>query len=431
MKLVIKNGMRLVFSGDSRQDSQWQPFESLVIKDGLIQSIDDPSQLANSDHDIDAQGGKVIPGLIDLSVSLPEPGYATKGTIESETRAAVKGGVTTLCCIPETDPVNDSPAVTKLILETAHAKTKCNVLPLGALTQGLKGENLAEYAALKEAGCVALSNAYNPLTNLSITKRCFQYAKTHGLSVFLNPIEPSLHRGVMHSGEVSTTIGLPGIASVAETIAVAQLITLAESTGVHLHLSQLSAADSVRQLRDAKARGVKVTADVAVQNLLFTDEKVENFNSMYRCLPPLRAESDRKALIEGVIDGTIDAISSAHRPHEAAAKQAPFAETEPGMSNIELLMPMAGILSASGELPLAVFVDAMTRGAAKVLQGVKPELAVGAKADLCILDDKSTWCVEAESLVSTGKNTPLLGQTVGAKVSATIIEGEIAFSVNA
>jgi len=428
MKIEITNGKLLTTLGE------WQSFDRIQISDGIIHRIYQGDSLSNSkfnaDAQIDAQGCYVLPGLIDLNASLREPGYSVKGSIASETAAAAAGGVTTLCCTPETDPINDSEAVTKLIKDLSHKSNKCKVLPLGALTKGLRGEQLSEYAALKQAGCIALSNAYHPIKNLAITKRCFEYAKTHDLSVFINPIEASLHEGVMHDNHVSTTIGLQGIPSLAETIAVSQLIQLAEISGAHLHLSQLSAADSVSQVKIAKERGINVTADVAIHHLLYTDEQVENFNSVFHCMPPIRSESDRLSLLEGVRSGAIDAITSAHQPHEAAAKQMPFGETEPGMSNIELLLTMAVELNDHHKLPFTNFVSAMTTQSASILRLKKPEISEGCAANLCIFDPSETWSLKAEGLLSKGKNSPLIEQQLKGKVKATIYEGTIAFSHN-
>ena len=427
MKIEIINGNLLSKQGE------WQAFQSLQITDDLITNIVfEQDALVNPDsfkenQKIDAKGCYVFPGLIDLNVSLRDPGYSAKGSIASETAAAAAGGVTTLCCTPETDPINDSEAVTKLINKLVQTSNKCKVLPLGAFTQGLKGEQLSEYASLKQAGCIALSNGYHPIKSLSITKRCFEYAKTHNLSVFINPIEASLHEGVMHENHVSTTIGLQGIPSIAETIAVAQLIQLAEVSGVHLHLSQLSAADSVTQVQAAKEKGIHVTADVAVHHLLYTDEQVENFNSIFHCMPPIRSESDRIALIEGVRNGVIDSITSAHQPHEAAAKQMPFGETEPGISGIELLLPMAIQLSEQDNLAFTDFIAAMTASSAKILSLKTPELSVGEKANICIFDPAVSWTLKTENLLSQGKNSPLIGQSLKGKVKATLYDGNISF----
>jgi len=428
MKIEILNGKRLDYSKDGESSHAWIDFECIELADGVIKSIDQKNSGFQAELSIDAQGCFILPGLIDLNVSLREPGSTVKGTVDSETKAAAAGGVTTLCCTPETNPINDSKAVTKLIEELAQESNHCKVLPLGALTKGLAGEQLSSYAALKNAHCVALSNAYHPIKNLAITKRCFEYAKTQNLSVFINPIEASLHQGVMHESEVSTTIGLQGIPTLAETIAVSQLIKLAEETGVHLHLSQLSAADSVLQIAAAKKTGVQVTADVAIQNLLYTDKKTGNFSSLFHCMPPLRSESDRLALLEGVKTGVIDAITSAHQPHEAAAKQMPFGETEAGMSSIEFLLPAALQLDEASSLSMTDFITAMTRGAASVLGLPVPLIEAGQVANLCILDPNKHWLVGKDDIVSQGKNTPYLGQMLTGRVKATIFEGRVSYS---
>jgi dihydroorotase len=419
MSITIINGQRL------NAAFQWEASRSIEIRDGQIAALDASPE--DSTHIVDAGGCLILPGLLDLNVSLREPGYTSKGTIASETRAAVAGGVTTLCCTPATRPVNDSRAVTKLIKELAATANNCEVLPLGALTKGLQGEQLAEYAALKSAQCVALSSGFHPFKNLAIAKRCFDYAKTHDMSVFVNPIEESLHQGAMHEGRVSTTIGLQGISPLAETIAVSQLLQLAEASGVHLHLSQLSAADSVAQLERAKARGVRVSADVAVQNLLYTDETVEAFASVYHCLPPLRSESDRLALIAGVKSGVIDAITSAHQPHEAAAKLMPFAETEAGMSTIEFILPMAQQLDAAGELDLTIFIKAMTAGSAAVLKRTTPGLMPGELASLVIYNPSSERILNSGDILSKGKNVSLQGKMLKGQVQYTFYRGQKVF----
>ena len=430
LKIEILNGKRLASPTDNAQDmsTHWIDFERIEIQDGMIKSINQDNPAFKADISIDGTGCYVLPGLVDLNVSLREPGYTAKGSIYSETKAAAAGGVTTLCCTPETKPINDSKAVSKLIEELAQEAANCEVLPLGALTQGLEGEQLSEYAALKNAHCIALSNGYHPLKNLAISKRCFEYAKTHNLSVFINAIEASLHQGVMHEDEISTTIGLQGIPDLAETVAVSQLIKLAEATGVHLHLSQLSTADAVAQVKAAKERGLRITADVAIQNLLYTDEKVANFSSVFHCMPPLRSEADRLALLEGVKTRVISAITSAHQPHEAAAKQMPFAETEAGMSSIEFLLPMAMKLEREQDLLLTDFISAMTQGAAEVLNIAIPQIAVGQKANLCIFNPSTSYVLERENIQSTGKNTPLIGQTLTGCVKTTIFEGRVSYS---
>ena len=420
MSIRIINGKRL------NAAFQWEPAPSIRVREGRITALDAPEQ--GGEQIIDASDCLILPGLTDLNVSLREPGYTAKGSIASETRAAAAGGVTTLCCTPETRPVNDSRAVTKLINEMAQSARYCEVLPLGALTKGLQGEHLAEYAALKSAQCVALSNGYHSFKNLAIAKRCFDYAKTHDMSVFVNPIEESLHKGVMHEGRVSTTIGLQGISRLAETIAVSQLLQLAESSGVHLHLSQLSTASAVDQVKRAKSLGIKVTADVALPNLCYTDEMIEAFNSVFHCSPPLRAESDRQALIAGVKSGIIDAVTSAHQPHEAAAKLMPFAETEPGMSIIEFILPVAQRLEAAGELTLAELIKAMTSGSSSVLKRPAPLLLPGMDANLVVYNPAIERNIESHTMLSRGKNSPLIGQRISGQVMSTLYQGRIVFS---
>ncbi len=419
MKIAFTHGTLL------DRDFQWQTFENILIEDGKIRAINGDITPAHQVYD--ARQHYLLPGLIDLSVALREPGYTAKGSIASETAAAAAGGVTTLCATPDSHPVNDTKAVTKLIAELSEHGGRCKVLPLGALTAGLNGEHLAEYAALKNAGCVGLSNSFTPIKSLAITKRCFEYAKTHDMTVFINPIEPSLHVGVMHEGEISTTIGLQGISSLAESLAVGHLIQLARATGVSLHLSQLSCAESVSLVRQAKASGQTLTADVALQNLLYTDLDVEYFNNAYHCEPPLRSEADRLALLVGVRDGTIDAITSCHRPHEAAAKQMPFAESAPGISMLELLLPCALQLDRRGELPLADFVRAMTSGPAKILGCYAAPIAVDEVADLSLFNPELNWKVQDSSLISEGKNTPLLGETIAGGVMLTLCRGQLSY----
>jgi len=421
MKTAITKGR--IFNSETG----WTECENILIENDRIFAIDGCLETFSADEVIVADNQWIIPGLIDLNVSLREPGFPEKGSIASETKAAVAGGVTTLCCPPDTLPVNDSKAVSNLIEEQASRYGHCRVLPLGAVTKGLKGESLSEYSALKKAGCIALSSAFNPFKNLSVAKRCFEYAKTHGLSVFVNPLEPSLHKGVVHAGQISTTIGLQGIPSVAETIAVAQLIQLAHTTGAHLHLSQISAAESVNLVADAKTRDIPVTADVSIHNLLYTDRDTLNFNSLFHCQPPLRAESDRQALISGVTNGTIDAITSAHQPHEAAAKLMPFAETEPGISGVELILTLAVQLHDQDDLPLDTFIRAMTDGAARVLRRPSPSLVPGETADLCIYDPSHRWLCTPETLVSTGSNTPLLNQELSGRVRSTLVAGRTVY----
>ena len=419
--LEINNGRYLDDSGN------WVQFESIIIVEGSIKALNDSNSAPAGTSKIDANGGYVIPGLLDLNASLREPGDTRSGSIESESLAAAAGGVTHLCCTPDTQPINDSKAVTKLIKETSEVSAYCKIMPLGAMTKQLEGKQLSSYAALKEAGCVGLSNSTFPLDNLLTAQRCFEYAATQDLLLFVTPMVPELYQGCIHEGKVSTSIGLKGIPAIAETIAVAQYIQIAEQTQVKLHFSQLTCAASVELIRQAKMSGIRISADVAIANLLFNHRQVEGFDSLFHCHPPLRTDEDRLALLEGLKDGTIDAISSAHRPVEDAAKLMPFAETSPGMSSIEMLMPCAQILADRDELGLSKFVEAMSIRPRNLLSMKRNRIEVGQVADLMIYDPSLSWQVSSEALHSRGKNSPFLNKTMNGRVIATVCDGRLSY----
>ncbi len=423
MNIEIKSG-RIVDPANKRDEVQ-----SLYVSDGHIAGIGKAPDGFVADQVIDAKGCVVAPGFIDLCASLREPGYEYKGTVASETYAAVKGGFSAVCCPPETLPVNDTEAVTNLILDLADRAGNAKVYPLGALTKGLKGKQLSEIYSLKQAGCVAVSNGGSPIASLSVIKRCFEYAKTHNVTVFVRAEDASLAAdGCVHEGTVATRLGLAGIPTLAETVAVSQLLLLAEEAGVHLHLSQLTSARAVELVASAKARKLNVTADVAIQHLLLTEEAISGFDSRYHCRPPLRGEADRLALIEGLRSGTIDAVCSQHQPHEAAAKQAPFGESEPGIASIEMVLPLLLSLERDGVLSLSDIIATLSQGAAKVLGVAGGALTVGDNADICIFDPKHTWCVSDETIVSAGKSSPWQGQELQGLVKNTLVDGRIVYA---
>jgi len=419
--LEITNGRYFV-----AQTKRWEPFESIRIEKKHICSIDQQSD-SNAELTIDAKGGMVIPGLVDLNASLREPGNVRNGSIASETYAAAASGITHLCCTPDTTPINDSKAVSKLMLELASESGKCKVLPLGALTQQLQGRQLANLHSLKQAGCIAVSNADASFESLLVAQRCFEYAQTLELPVFVSPKERDLYDGCVHEGRISTEIGLKGIPYTAESIAVAQLVQLAQETGVKLHLSQISSEASVKLIADAKASGLNITADAAIANLLFTEKAVEGFNSLYHCHPPLRTERDRQALLRGVRDGVIDTIVSGHRPWEAAEKLMPFAESAPGMSTLEFLIPAAMQLAETGELPIEDFLTSMSDNARAVLNLDPLKIQTGEIANLAIVDAETHFQTAPGDLLSKGVNTPFVGKTLKGKVMTTICEGELTF----
>lgn len=399
---------------------------TLLIGDGRILASGADAAQAQADQVLDARNGLVLPGLIDLACNLREPGLGLKGNIASETRAAAKGGYTTVCAMPDTSPVNDSGAVTAQIRDAALRQGATRVLPLGALTRGLLGEQLSDMAGLQKAGCVALSQGGQPIANARVLRRCMAYARTFNIPLFLQPENRALATdGCVHEGAIATRLGLPGIPEIAETIAVSELILLAEETGVRLHLSQITTARSVELLRWAQARGLPLTADVSMHHLVYTDEIIADFDSRFHCRPPLRSEQDRAALRAAVRDGLIQAIVSQHQPHDPAAKQAPFGESESGLSTVEVVLSLGLRLVAQGVLSLQTLLSRLTTGPAGVLGLPAPSLAVGSPADLFVLDTTQSWAVNAASLVSAGKHSPALGECLPGVVTFTLCGGQL------
>ena len=415
--LHIKNG-RLI---DPKNDTE--QVADLFIRGETICAIGTAPEGFIADKQIDASGMWVLPGLVDLSVRLPEP-----SAIKSEMTAAVAGGVTTLCCTPNTLPVIDTPAVAKLISEKAAQAGIARVNCIGALTQGLDGTYPSEMVALKQAGCVALTNLRRPFASTRVLLHCLQYAATHQIRVFLSPLDHSLaDDGCSHEGEVSVRLGLAGIPETAETAAIATSLLLVEQTGVQMHYSQISSARSVELIREAQRKGLSVTAGVAVPQLLYTEKSIENFNSAYHLQPPLRTENDRLALIEGVIDGTISTICSDHQPLSAASKMAPFAATEPGISGLQTLLPLAVQVLREHSAGLPLIIRRLTQGPAAVIGVEHIGLAEGDTADLIIFDPNQQYQLDREHWYSAGLNNPNIGQTLTGKVQSTFFGGRLVY----
>ncbi|RMF19922.1 MAG: dihydroorotase [Gammaproteobacteria bacterium] len=393
----------------------------IKVRDGRIVRLGEHLQ---AETVVDGRGRWVLPGFTDLCHHLREPGQEGKGTMASELAAAARGGFTRVVCPPDTRPVNDSGAITRLILEKAAAAGSVRVLPLGALTKGLEGEQLSEMDGLCQAGCVALTQARRPVCDLRVLRRSFAYAASVGVKVFMGAQEAALAAGgVMHEGVHASRMGLPSIPSVAETIAVAQLLLLAEDTGVQLHISQVSCARSVEMIAEARSRGLAVTADAGIHHLLLTDEAVTGFNGQAFFEPPLREEPDRKALLEGVEKGVLQAVVSQHQPHDPAAKHMPFAECEPGATAAELVWPLLMKLVTRGELSLEAAARALTTGPAEVL-GISAGLAEGQPADLVMVDPNASWTLTPDALISQGRNTPLAGWELPGHVTRVWRDGE-------
>jgi len=399
---------------------------TLFISNGRIAALGQAPAGFKADQTIDATHRLVVPGLVDLQARMREPGLEHKGTIASETRAAAAGGITTLCCPPDTDPVLDTESVAEQMRQRAHSAGFARVIPIGALTAGLKGEQLAEMQTLKDAGCVAMSNARQPILNTLVLRRALEYASTLGLTVVLHPEDPYLaSNGCIHEGMVSTRLGLPGIPECAEVIAISRDLRLIEQTGVRAHFATLSSARAVEMVAEARARGVPVTADVSMQQLFLTEMDVNYFNSLCHVRPPFRTQRDREGIRAAVADGVIGAICSDHQPHDVDAKLAPFAATEPGSSGLETLLPLALRLTAEKVLSLSQAIACVTCEPARIFGIDAGTLSVGARADLCIVDPQARWTVSEKTLISRGKNSPFLGWELHGKATHTLLEGRI------
>lgn len=393
----------------------------LALVDGKILAVGEVPMDFQADQVIDAAGKLVIPGLIDLCARLREPGAEHKATIASEARAAAMAGITTLVMPPDTDPVIDEPAVVNLIRRRSEAAGFAQVLALGALTQGLGGEQLAEMAALKESGCVGVSNGGRPIADTRVLYQALAYAASQDLRVFLEPVEPWLDRGCAHDGPVAARLGLVGIPVAAETAGLARLLSLVEDIGVRLHICRLSSAQGVEMVRAARQRGLPVTADVAIHHLHLCEVDVGRYDSACHVLPPLRGVRDRDALRMAVADGTISAICSDHQPHDRDAKERPFAETEPGISGVDTLLGLTLKLADDGVLGLGEALARVTSGPADVLELEQGRLRAGAPGDICVVDLDKTWEVDGETTKSQGRNTPFGGWCLEGRVDRIIL----------
>lgn len=400
----------------------------LYIVDGHVAAIGAPPAGFAAAHQIDASGRVVCPGLIDLSARLREPGATHKATVASECAAAVAGGVTTVCCPPDTEPVVDTPAVVELIHQRAAAAGLARVEVLGALTHGLGGRELAAMGALAEAGCVAMDNGLAPIADTEVVRRAFEYATTLGLTVWVHPEDPWLAADrVVHEGSVSARLGLPGIPAIAETVAVARELHLAEATGARVHFCRLSTAAAAMMIRAAAERGLAVSADVAAHQLHLTDDDLDGFDSRCVVRPPLRTAADRDGLRTALAEGTIVAVCSDHQPHETDAKLDPLPQTAPGISALETLLPLTLMLVDNCDFELADAIARLTSGPAAVLGIERGTLAPGAVADVCVFDPEERWTLDEHALVSRGKNTPFVGRELRGRVHATVVGGEILF----
>ncbi|MDD2546999.1 MAG: dihydroorotase [Burkholderiaceae bacterium] len=428
MKILIQNGR--VIDPASGFDQTCD----VTVAAGRIIGIGKASPDGAPHRVIDARGCWVLPGLVDLAARLREPGYEHEGMLESEMAAAVAGGVTSLVCPPDTDPVLDEPGLVEMLKFRAEKLHQARLFPLGALTRNLAGEVLTEMAELTESGCVGFGQAEVALASTQVLQRALQYAATFGYTVWLRPQELHLGKGVAASGPLATRMGLSGVPVAAETIALHTIFELLKTTGARVHLCRISSAAGVELVRQAKAQGLPVTCDVSVNSLHLTDMDIGFFDSNARLSPPLRQQRDRDALQAGLADGTIDALVSDHCPVEDDAKTLPFAEAEPGATGLELLLSLALKWSQDGGVPLQRALATITCEPARVLgsalgtlQASVGQLVEGGVADLCIVDPQAAWTVQADALRSQGKHTPFTGYELPGRVRTTLVGGQVAF----
>lgn len=424
MKIHIKNGR--VIDPANGHDAVLDVF----VAAGKIVALGQAPADFVANKVLDVSGLVVAPGLVDLSARLREPGFEYKATLESELQAAMRGGVTSLVCPPDTDPVLDESGLVEMLKQRARTQNKAHVYPLGALTIGLKGETLTEMAALTDAGCIGFSQAEVTIADTNTLQRALQYAGTFGYTVWLRPQDAYIGKGgVAHSGPLASRLGLAGVPVMAETIALHTLFELMRATDAKVHLCRISSAAGLELVRQAKAEGLPLTCDVGAHHIHLTDADIGYFDSNARLTPPLRSQRDRDAIKAALQDGTIDAICSDHTPVDDDEKLLPFAEASPGATGLELLLSLAlkWAEDSRGDVSLVQALNKISAEAAKVAGLHAGQLAVGSVADICVFDADARWKVEARALASQGKHTPFLGYELPGVVKATIVGGHLAF----
>ena len=421
MKLHIQHGRTI----DPR--NQLDQVADVYIADGKIVGVGTAPAGFQSDRAIDASGMIVCPGLVDLSVRLREPGFEYKATLESEMLAAAAGGVTSLACPPDTDPPLDEPGLVEMLKFRAKNLPGPRVYPLGALTEKLEGTMLTEMAELREAGCVAFTQANVPIIDTQVLLRAMEYAATFNCAVWLRPQDFHLERGVAHDGPVASRLGLPGIPALSETVALATILQLAQHCGVRLHITRLSTRESIAMIRAARQQGLLVTCDTATTHLHLSEMDLTGFDTQLHLAPPVRSLRDRDAIRDALQNGGIDAICSDHTPVDDDEKQVPFGESSPGASGVELLLPLTLKWAREMNVPLDRAIALLTWQPAQILGIAQGHLSIGAGADVCIFDAQHEWQVNRHNLKSQGKNSPFIGQTMLGQVRYTVIDGHVDF----
>ena len=409
----------------------------IILENGIISKVyfkKKISQLkvsksSSSVIEINAKGLYVFPGLIDMHTHLREPGYEYKETIRTGTLAAVRGGFTSVCCMANTNPANDNPEVTYYILAKAKEEGSCDVYPIGAITKGLKGEELSEMAMLKEAGCVAFSDDGMPVMNSMIMKRALDYSKSVDAPIISHCEDLALTEdGVMNEGKISFYLGLKGIPKASEEVFVSRDIILSKYSGAPLHIAHVSVKGSVELIKRAKEEGVPVTAETCPHYFTLTEEAIRDYNTNAKVNPPLRTEEDRQAIKEALKAGIIDVIATDHAPHHIDEKKVPFQEALNGISGLETALALSLRLVHDGILSLRELIEKFTVNPAKILKINKSGIKEGAPADLIVVDINKAWTVDKDKFASLGKNTPFDGWKLRGKV-LLIIKGKKVFDM--
>ncbi|QEM68335.1 dihydroorotase [Geobacter sp. FeAm09] len=422
MNLLIKNG-RVIDPSQGLDD-----VADVLVEAGLVKEIGKDLKASAGVETIDATGKYVVPGLVDMHVHLRDPGLEYKEDIVSGTRAAVAGGFTSLVCMPNTKPAIDNKTVASYIINKAATEGFCNVFPVGCITYGMGGERMAEMGELKEAGCVAVSDDGRPVANAELMRRALEYARGIGILVISHAEDLALvGEGVMNEGFTSTELGLKGIPRIAEDIATARDVMLAEYTNSPLHIAHVSTRGSVRIIREAKARGVKVTCETAPHYFTLTDDAVRGYDTNAKMNPPLREADDVAAIKEGLRDGTIDCIATDHAPHHLDEKDVEFNVAANGIIGLETSLPLSLKLVEDGILTINQLIEKMSFNPSKILGISRGSLRAGSVADLTVIDPSVEWTVDTETLASKSRNTPFAGWKMKGRAACTIRGGAVAF----
>ena len=406
----------------------------VLIEDGRIAAVGplrSARDAAPPDRVLDARGKVVCPGFVDLHVHLREPGREDKETIATGTRAAARGGFTSVCCMPNTHPVNDNQSVTEFILDRAKREGSVNVFPVGAITKGQQGEELAEIGELVRAGCVAISDDGKPVMNAEVMRRALEYAGMFGIPVVQHAEDLHLTgKGVMHEGLVSTELGMRGIPAASEAVIVARDLLLAELAGSHYHVAHITTAEAVRLVRDAKAKGLKVTCEVCPHHFALSDDAVRSFNTNAKMSPPLRSTRHVEAIKAALRDGTIDAIATDHAPHTLQEKEQEFDYAPNGIIGLETAFGLTVTMLVEAEvLTLSQAIARLTCEPARVFNLPKGTLSVGADADVTIVDPTREWVVDVKRFASKSRNSPFHGWKLRGEVLATIVGGKVVWEL--